>query len=191
MIYFLFYFVTRPAEPDGSWPRVGPSYAGFPFISCIGAIRETSFKSVSITVAILLWVGFGIDYAIGSRSPVGIWWRRGKLALACISNAFLIALSFASVDDHHKLHLIFTSFQIIGMGLCKVCDWNLGQAMRFRTPQNRYLAKVKIWKRIAATVAGREFFLSNVSVDKSSTGNEDNSFLLGYGSGLLTWRHAE
>jgi hypothetical protein len=157
MIYFLFYFTSRPAQEDGSWPRIGPSYAMFPFISCVGAVRELSFKSVSVLVAVLLWTGFGIDYVVGRRSPVGIWWRLGKLVLASTSSVFLIALSFASVDDHHKLHLIFTSFQIICMGLAKACDWNLARVMRERTPNNRFLKRSRMWKRIAAVVATREF----------------------------------
>lgn len=156
MIYFFVYFVTRHAEPDGSWSRIGPSYAVFPFISCVGAVRLACFRAVSISVAILLWTGFAIDYAIGSRSPVGIWWRRGKLFMASTSNAFLIALSFASVDVHHKLHLIFTSLQIICMGLCKACDWNLARAMRGRTSVNRFLERSRYWKRIAAVIALRE-----------------------------------
>ncbi|KIW72347.1 hypothetical protein PV04_00546 [Phialophora macrospora] len=153
MIYFLFYFTSRPAQEDGSWPRIGPSYAGFPFISCIGAVRELSFKSVSVLVAVLLWTGFGIDYVVGSRSPVGIWWRRGKLLLASTSSVFLIALSFASVDEHHDLHLIFTSFQIICMGSAKGCDWNLARLMRKRTPSNRFLNRSRRWKKVAATIA--------------------------------------
>ena len=156
MVYFLFYFTSQPAEADGSWPRIGPSYAMFPFISCVGAVRELSFKTVSITIAVLLWTGFGIDYVIGSRSPVGIWWRRGKLFLSSTSSVFLIALSFASVDVHHKLHLIFTSFQIIFMGLAKACDWNLARALRERTPTNRFLKRSRVWKRIAAVVASRK-----------------------------------
>jgi hypothetical protein len=157
MIYFFFYFITRKSESDGSWPRIGPSYAMFPFISCVGAVRELSFKTVSIIMAVLLWTGFGIDYVVGSRSPVGLWWRRGKLFLSSTSSVFLIALSFASVDAHHRLHLIFTSFQIICMGLSKVCDWNLARDMRERTPNNRYLKRSKVLKRIAAIIAGREF----------------------------------
>lgn len=157
MIYFLFYFITRPAQQDGSWPRIGPSYAMFPFISCVGAVRELSFKSVSILVAVLLWTGFGIDYVVGARAPVGIWWRRGKLITSSVSSVFLIALSFTSVDVNHKLHLIFTSFQIICMGMAKLCDWNLAREMREWTPNNRFLARVKLWKRIAAVVAGRKW----------------------------------
>ncbi|KIW22781.1 uncharacterized protein PV07_11047 [Cladophialophora immunda] len=153
MVYFIFYFITRPAQEDGSWPRIGPSYALFPFISCVGAVREFSFESVSITVAILLWTGFGIDYIVGRQAPVAIWWRRGKLFCSSISSVFLIALSFASDDVHHKLHLIFTSFQICFMALAKTCDWNLVRAMRERTPNNRFIERVRIWKRIAVVVA--------------------------------------
>lgn len=156
MIYFFFYFVTQPAEPDGSWSRIGPSYAVFPFISCVGAVRLVGFETVSISVAILLWTGFGIDYAVGSHSRVGIWWRRGKLFMASTSNVFLIALAFTSVDAHHKLHLIFTSFQIGCMGLCKACDWRLARAMRLWMPEDRYLKKSRYWKRIAAVVALRK-----------------------------------
>jgi hypothetical protein len=156
MIYFFWYFVTRPALPDGSWPRIGPSYAAFPFISCIGAVRELCFKTISIVVAVLLWTSFGLDYYIGSRSPTGRWWRLAKLVSASISNAFLIALSFSSVDRHHTLHLIFTGHQIIGMCIAKGCDWQLQNALRWHTPKNETLWKIKLAKRIAASVAFRE-----------------------------------
>ena len=98
MMYFLFWFVSRPPLSDGAWPRIGPSYAAFPFISCVGAVRELSFKAVSIIVAILLWIAFGIDFFVGRQSSVGKFWRLGKLILSSVSSVFLIALSFASVD---------------------------------------------------------------------------------------------
>jgi hypothetical protein len=157
MVYFLFYFMSRPALPDRSWPRIGFSYAGWPFISCIGAIRQFCFKSVGISVAILLWTAFSIDYIIGRRSPVGKWWRLGKLVTASVSSVFLIALSFASTDSAHKLHLIFTSFQIICMAMSKAYDWNLNRDMKEHTPNNQYLAGIKVWKRAAATIAFREY----------------------------------
>ncbi|OAG45537.1 hypothetical protein AYO21_00173 [Fonsecaea monophora] len=153
MVYFISYFVTRPAQEDGSWPRIGYSYALFPFISSIGAARELCFETVSIIVAVLLWTGFGIDYVVGTRAPVALWWRRGKLFCASISSVFLIALSFARDDTHHKLHLIFTSFQIFFMASAKTCDWNLVREMREWTPKNRYIKRVRIWKRIAVVVA--------------------------------------
>lgn len=157
MVYFLFYFMSRPVLPDGSWPWIGYSYAGFPFISCIGAVRDSCFKSVGITVFILLWTAFSIDYIIGRRSPVGKWWRLGKLVTASISSVFLIALAFASTDGTHKLHLIFTSFQIIFMAMSKGCDWNLNRDMRERTPNNQCLKKIKLWKRTAAVIAIRKY----------------------------------
>ena len=98
MIYFLFWFVSRPPLSDGVWPRIGPSYAAFPFISCVGAVRELSFKVVSITVAVLLWAAFGVDFYVGRQLTVGKFWRLGKLILSSVSSVFLIALSFASVD---------------------------------------------------------------------------------------------
>ena len=98
MIYFLFWFVSRPPLSDGAWSRIGPSYAAFPFISCVGAVRELSFKAVSITVAVLLWTAFGIDFFVGRQSPVGKFWRLGKLICSSVSSVFLIALAFASVD---------------------------------------------------------------------------------------------
>ncbi|KAJ9605019.1 hypothetical protein H2200_010408 [Cladophialophora chaetospira] len=153
MIYFFFYFISLPALEDGSWPVLSPTYAMWPFISCIGAIKEFSFRSVSIIVACLLWLGFGIDYVVGSRSPVGKWWRRGKLATASVSNIFLIALTWANTDSHRKLHLTLTSFQILCMAQSKACDWNLARNMREWTPNNIYLQRVKIWKRVAVVIA--------------------------------------
>lgn len=156
MIYFLVWFVSQSPQSDGSWSRIGFSYAAFPFISCVGARREGWFKTSSITVAILLWITFSIDYFLGRKSPVGRWWRLGKFVLSSISSVFLIALSFASVNDHHKLHLIFTSFQIICMGLAKVCDWELNNAMKEHTSSNPYLKRARAWKRVAASIALRE-----------------------------------
>lgn len=156
MIYFIFWFVSRPPLPNGAWPRISPTYAAFPFISCVGSVRELSFRMVSITVAVLLWTAFGIDYKLGRRSPVGKWWRMGKLVLSSVSSVFLIALSFASVVDSHTNHLIFAGFQIICMGLAKGCDWNLNRAMRARTPTNRFLKISRSWKRVVTIISTRK-----------------------------------
>ena len=158
MIYFLFWFVSRPPLEDGSWRRIGASYAAWPFISCIGSERELCFKVVSVVVACLLWTAFGIYYLVGRKSSVGKWLRLGKLILSSISSVFLIALSFSSVDGHRKNHLIFTSFQIIFMAMAKVCDWHLNRLMREWLPNNRHLQVSKAWKRVAASVAMRKCF---------------------------------
>ncbi|KEF51364.1 uncharacterized protein A1O9_12513 [Exophiala aquamarina CBS 119918] len=153
MIYFFFWFITRPANEDGSWHRIGASYAAWPFISCIGAERQLCFKLASIIVACLLWTTFGIDYFIGRKAPVGKWLRLGKMVFSSISSAFLIALAFSSVDGQRKNHLIFTSFQIILMAFAKVCDWYLNRTMREWLPNNRHLQVSKAWKRVAASIA--------------------------------------
>ncbi len=103
MIYFFVWFTTRPALPNGSWPRIGPSYAAFPFISCIGALRKWIFRSVSISVATLLWTAFGTDYCVGRRSRIGRFWRVGKLSLSTISSVFLVAVAFESVNVSRPL----------------------------------------------------------------------------------------
>lgn len=156
MIYFLFWFMSRPANEDGSWHRIGASYAAWPFISCIGAERELCFKLASIIVACLLWITFGIDYFIGRKAPIGKWLRLAKMVFSSISSVFLIALAFSSVDGQRKNHLIFTSFQIILMACAKVCDWYLNRAMRAWLPGNRHLQISKAWKRVAASIAPRK-----------------------------------
>jgi len=156
MIYFFFWFVNRPANEDGSWHRIGASYAAWPFISCIGAERELCFKLTSIIVACLLWITFGIDYFVGRKAPVARRLRFGKMVFSSVSSVFLIALAFSSVDGQRKNHLIFTSFQIILMACAKVCDWYLNRAMREWLPHNRHLQVSKAWKRVAASIAPRK-----------------------------------
>ncbi|KAK5050782.1 hypothetical protein LTR84_003341 [Exophiala bonariae] len=153
MIYFFFWFTSRPANDDGSWHRIGASYAAWPFISCIGAERELCFKLASIIVACLLWITFGIDYFIGRKAPVGKWFRLAKTVFASVSSVFLIALAFSSVNGQRNNHLIFTSFQIILMAFAKVSDWYLNRAMREWLPNNRHLQISKAWKRVAASIA--------------------------------------
>jgi hypothetical protein len=156
MIYFLFWFISRPPGEDGSWHRIGASYAAWPFISCIGAERELCFKLASIAVACLLWATFGIDYFVGRRAPMGRRLRLAKMMFSSISSVFLIALAFSSVNGQRKNHLIFTSFQIILMAAAKVCDWYLNRAMREWLPDNRHLQISKAWKRVAASIAPRK-----------------------------------
>lgn len=156
MIYFFFWFLSRPANGDGSWHRIGASYAAWPFISCIGAERELCFKAASVIVACLLWVTFGIDYFLGRQSPAGKGFRLAKMVFSNLSSIFLIALAFSSVNGQRNNHLIFTSFQIWFMAAAKVSDWYLNRALREWLPDNRHLQISKAWKRVAASIAPRK-----------------------------------
>lgn len=159
MAYFQIYLLNLPPEDDGSWPRVGISYAAYPLISCIGAVRWT-FHISSIMVATLLTITFTMDFMIGRRmvfkGRIRVA-RLGKLLSALFSNAVLVALSFANGEDgsqrHH--HLIFVSFQIFGMGMARCWDWLMIREM-IRWPElanDPALSKSRALKKIESAFA--------------------------------------
>ena len=134
MAYFQIYLLNLPPEDDGSWPRIGLSYAAYPFISCIGAVQAWSFRISSIMVATLLTITFTMDFMIGKRvafrGRIRVA-RIGKMLSALSSNAFLVALSFANAENGSQRdhHLIFVSLQIFGMGMVRSWDWLLIREM--------------------------------------------------------------
>lgn len=156
MIYFLAYFMSLPANTDGSWPRIGVSYAAFPYISCIGAVLQTQFEVFCLIMGVLLWVAYWIDFLVGRRAKVANGLRMAKLTLVCISTIFLVVLAFANVNRDHEKHLITAAVQMLTMGGAKVCDWFLIRAMSRRSPYNPYLEKSRYWKGIATTIAIRK-----------------------------------
>ena len=135
LIYFQVYFLGLDREEDGSFRRIGFTYGGYPFVSCIGAIRQTAFKTCCIIVACCTWWVFAFDFWIGSRartfpSMKGHAWfyivaRSLKLFAGICGGAFLIGLSFANVEDgsQHDTHLILTTLQVIGMGGTRFWDF--------------------------------------------------------------------
>jgi hypothetical protein len=169
LIYFQIYFLNLDPNPDGSWPRIGFTYAAYPFISCIGAVRATAFRTACIIVAICtVWV-FSWDFAIGIRARKfpslkgQSWWfltaRGFKLFAAVAGSAFLIAMSYANVEDgsQHDRHLIFTTLQIIGMGGTRFWDFFVSREVVKRINANgqqipQSMAKSKFCKTIEGTV---------------------------------------
>ena len=83
--------------------------------------------------------------------------RIGKILSALVSNAFLIALSFASVNDkgQHDHHLIFVTIQIFGMGMARIWDWLLIREM-IRWPalnNDRALLRSRAIKKVEGAIA--------------------------------------
>lgn len=138
-----------------SWS--GPSYSVWPYISCIGAVRLAAFQTFACIIAPLVITAFGLDLWLGRVILPGRWLRVTKFALAVISDGFLIALSFESVNSHSHLHLIFTSIQIWCMGAAKIVDDILNHTMRKYDPTNEHLLMAKRWKRAAGFFALRTY----------------------------------
>jgi hypothetical protein len=135
LIYFQVWFLKRPRLETGAFARIGITYGGYPFISCIGARRMTTFQTCAIIVACCIWWIFAWDFWIGIRarrfaSFKGNAWfyilaRSLKFFAAICGGAFLIGLTFASVENgnQHHTHLILTTIHVIGMGGTRFWDF--------------------------------------------------------------------
>lgn len=156
MIDFYIYFITLPRS-DGSWPRIGFSYATFPFISCVGAVKLPSFRGFSGAVAATNSLTFATNFYLMRKIHVGRFWRALKLATAVNGSLFLVLLSIYSVDSSNSLHLIFTSIQIMSTGFTKTCDTIETYYLLQVAPHNPYINRTKWIKRAAATIASREY----------------------------------
>ena len=171
LIYMQAWFLNIERRPDGSFPRIGYSYAGYPFISCIGKEMPWVFRGTCIAVAACtVWV-FTWDFIIGmrARSSACLRGRQGQLftIMRCLkvfaaytSAAFLIALS--QVNDHTETgksaHLIFTTVQILGTGGTRLFDQIMLRELHMRleidrgtTP--RSMSRNSPWKKAEATIA--------------------------------------
>lgn len=93
MVYFFVYYTTVLNKVDGHFPRIGPSYSVWPYISCVGAVRLKAFQGFAIVVATLVITSFALDIWLGRHIKPGRWLRVVKLGLAVISDSFLVALS--------------------------------------------------------------------------------------------------
>lgn len=159
MVYFYIYYITLP-RLNGVWPRIGLSYATFPFISCVGAVRLTYFRGFSGAVAVTNILTFALNGYLMRRIEVGRFWRYLKFAAAVNSSVFLVLLSYFSVENNNRLHLIFTSIQIMATGLTKGLDTVETYFLLKVSPNNWYINRTKFVKRTAATVAFRKHVLS-------------------------------
>ena len=155
MSYFYIYYVTLP-RMNGMWPRIGLSYATFPFISCVGAVRLSSFQGFCIVVSALNVTAFILNLFVMRQIRVGRLWRWAKAIASCIGSVFLILLSFYSVDSNNRLHLIFTSMQIIFTGLARSLDGVETNLLLRCSPSNPYINRSNMVKKAAAIVAGRK-----------------------------------
>lgn len=104
--YFLIWYSTLPRLPSGELPRIGLTYALWPYISCIGAVRQDAFTGGSVATAIFIVSAFSVDYYLNQWLQAGIWWLRGKLMFGVISSAFLVALSYVSTEQKHLVSLL-------------------------------------------------------------------------------------
>jgi hypothetical protein len=135
LIYFQVWFLKRPRLDTGAFARIGITYGGYPFISCIGARRMSVFQACAIIVACCTWWIFAWDFFIGMRarrfaSMKGQVWfyitaRALKFFAAICGGAFLIGLTYASVENgnQHHTHLILTTIHVIGMGGTRFWDF--------------------------------------------------------------------
>jgi hypothetical protein len=155
MVYFEIYYQTLSRDSSGHLPRIGDAYSTFPYISCIGATRLSYFRGFATTVAFLVSTAFFLDFYLGRVVQPGRWFRLSKFLFGIISSAFLVALSFESVNSSNHLHLIFTSIQIWCMGLAKLSDYFLSYCMRRHDRGNPHLLFAKLWKKCVGCVAAR------------------------------------
>lgn len=179
LVYFLAYFVSRPPMPDGSWPRISPTYAGFPHISSIGGVRQKHYEAVTCVTAVMIWLAYWTDFLVGRRSGVANGLRIGKLASACVGSVFLVALAFKGKELRQAQYIILTTIQLLSFGKVKVYDFFLCSAMCRRTPENRYLARSRAWKGVLTALAGRKY-------ETPSTKNVTNNRIACTGVALLS-----
>lgn len=156
MAYFYVYFITLP-RVNGMWPRIGLSYASFPFISCVGAVRLSYFQGFCIAVSVFNVSAFALNLYLMREIRIGRVWRYLKASSSGIASTFLILLSFFSVESNNRLHLIFTSMQIIFTGLARTLDgFETHQLLKY-APHNRHINRANTVKQAAAIVAGRKW----------------------------------
>lgn len=155
MSYFYIYYITLP-RMNGMLPRIGLSYATFPFISCVGAVRLSYFQGFCIAVSTFNVIAFALNLYVMRRVRVGRFWRWAKATASCVGSVFLILLSFFSVETNNRLHLIFTSMQIIFTGIARSLDGVETHLLLRYSPWNPYINRSNTVKKAAAIVATRE-----------------------------------
>lgn len=153
-------------DPNGHIPRISNHYATFPYISCIGALHETYFRITCIVVAACVITSFLLDYHFGKAIVAGRLWRQIKVFWGIVTSIFLVAMSFASINDGGDLHLIFVSVHLWTAICAKICDFVSGILMRKVNKTNRHLIFAKRWKKAVGFVGAREFnHLTHPTID--------------------------
>jgi hypothetical protein len=136
-IYLLSTYLSLPRLPSGQLPRIGDRYALWPYISCIGALHDTLFKTASMSTALCIMSAFSIDYYIGATIRSGIQWRRAKTMFGFITSIFLIALSFVTINA--KRHPGEPDKHMVSVVVCFQSSHGWDRTLTFESNNHRYL----------------------------------------------------
>jgi hypothetical protein len=155
LIFFLASYMTL-RDSNGHIPRISFHYSTFPYISCIGALHAVYFRMTCILVASCVITSFILDYHFGKTIDAGRIWRQVKVFWGILASGFLVAMSFASINDGGNLHLIFASVHIWTAVCAKICDFVSGILMRKVNKTNPHLILAKKWKKVVGFIGARK-----------------------------------
>lgn len=149
LLYLLDVYVSLPLTPDGARPRISPVYSIWPYIACVGAIRETAYRIFGFVIAFLYVSTFIADMFINWDCSIAKPLRWLRVFMSCVSGGFLIAVVYASEDDASHTHLYLVSIQAVSFTTVKSLTWAIDHTMRqnyalLSTDRNALL--VKRWR---------------------------------------------
>jgi hypothetical protein len=154
IIFLASYMSLR--DSDGHIPRISDHYSTFPYISCIGALHTVYFRATCTLVASCVITSFLLDYHFGKTIKAGRTWRQVKVFWGIATSIFLVAMSFASINNGGNLHLIFASVHIWTAVCAKICDFVSGILMRKVNKTNPHLILAKKWKKVVGFIGARK-----------------------------------
>ena len=160
LAYLIYYLTLSPLPNTHRLPRISNRHSIWPYISCIGALLNSSFIVCCACVSTCMIIASIIDAYLAPLSDIR-WLRRVKTTFSIISATFLLALSVIRITSGSglNLHLMLTSVQVWSALLAKTSGWLLCVMLHRRHPCLRGCNPWKIsvrWKFAVSIVAFRK-----------------------------------
>lgn len=159
LLYLLDVYVTLPPTSTGARPRLSLSYSIFPYLSCVGHLREPVFKGLSFISAIFYISTFVADFFISRDITHAFAFRIARLAASVVAAILWTLVPFFSADASTHVHLYVVSVANVAGVSVKFMTYMIEHTMRRRFPPLRKdrIARIsQAWKYIVFTGAARK-----------------------------------